>query len=410
MRLLAIVLLLVVLVLALPGKLHPAIIRVPDDQPTIAAALAAATAGDEVVLACGTYYENRLNVKPGIILRSELGTADCAVIDGSGHQLLRLNPASDTVLEGLTLRRGYGGALVVNSLNVVIRRCAFLENSRFRRDEGGGLLLDTSDVSVSECRFEGNRARRGNAIRDWGGTLEITNSEFLFNASPEGYGFAAVQVTDAGSITIRSSLFTGNDWTLDVQGGTCTIEDSRFEANGGGFSRSGDSPVLFFNNSAVFIRRSTFLGNNGERHFFGSPAYYFTRCPSVTIESCVFHGDRSYDWALFRTWATRVEFRRSIVADVLAAQVFGCGVAVSCSDVWDYSGALFAPGCADTSGVIIADPLFCNPDAGDYRISSLSPCRPEASPCGELIGAFGVGCGPVSAEVSSWGKIKNLYR
>jgi hypothetical protein len=64
-------------------------------------------------------------------------------------------------------------------------------------------------------------------------------------------------------------------------------------------------------------------------------------------------------------------------------------------------------------GDVVADPLFCDPENGDFTLSSQSPCLPGNHPdgvdCG-LIGAFGQGCGPVSIEKLSWGRIKGMYR
>ena len=50
-------------------------------------------------------------------------------------------------------------------------------------------------------------------------------------------------------------------------------------------------------------------------------------------------------------------------------------------------------------------PRFCDPEAcgdaptvaGDYQLQEGSPCLAAASPCGELIGALGLGCTAVSA-------------
>ena len=50
-------------------------------------------------------------------------------------------------------------------------------------------------------------------------------------------------------------------------------------------------------------------------------------------------------------------------------------------------------GCPNLSGVnnnFTADPLLCDPDAGDYRLLPNSPCLPENSPVGcGLVGAYG---------------------
>jgi hypothetical protein len=60
---------------------------------------------------------------------------------------------------------------------------------------------------------------------------------------------------------------------------------------------------------------------------------------------------------------------------------------------------------------LIADPLFCDPASGVYTVSSASLCLPENNPnCVDLIGAYGPGCGFVSIEPMSWGRLKGIYR
>lgn len=64
---------------------------------------------------------------------------------------------------------------------------------------------------------------------------------------------------------------------------------------------------------------------------------------------------------------------------------------------------------------VYADPFFCAPlpcnvlAGGDYYLASNSPCLPGVSPCHELIGALGQGCGAVPVEGTSWGRIKERY-
>ena len=49
------------------------------------------------------------------------------------------------------------------------------------------------------------------------------------------------------------------------------------------------------------------------------------------------------------------------------------------------------------NGNLCKDPLFCNPDSGDYHLSSTSPCAP-ANNSGTLIGALPVGCSPTDVD------------
>ncbi|MFC1799453.1 hypothetical protein ACFL2Z_00870 [Candidatus Eisenbacteria bacterium] len=85
----------------------------------------------------------------------------------------------------------------------------------------------------------------------------------------------------------------------------------------------------------------------------------------------------------------------------------GAVPAIACNDLWDNTqDYAYEPAPTD----IHVDPLFCDPESGDYRLQACSPCV-DVPDCG-LIGAFGVGCpcGGVSTERASWGAIKSTYR
>ena len=79
-------------------------------------------------------------------------------------------------------------------------------------------------------------------------------------------------------------------------------------------------------------------------------------------------------------------------------------------------GCLVAQDTID--GNFSADPLFCNPDAGDFTLAADSPCLPGQHPHGDdcgLIGALGQGCAS-STEVpdpsvlpTTWGVVKSLF-
>jgi len=55
--------------------------------------------------------------------------------------------------------------------------------------------------------------------------------------------------------------------------------------------------------------------------------------------------------------------------------------------------------CGNSHDNIFVDPIFCDPDAGDYGLQDVSPCVPGGNPWGEQIGALGQGCvhGPPAA-------------
>ena len=97
---------------------------------------------------------------------------------------------------------------------------------------------------------------------------------------------------------------------------------------------------------------------------------------------------------------------------------YGSTPSFTCSDIYGNAGGDWTGDIAaqlGVSGNMSMDPLFCDPFGGDYSLCEDSPCLPDNHPSGscDLVGAFGMGCGPcgdVSVESMSWGAIKSLYR
>ena len=83
---------------------------VPTDQPTIQAAIDAATPGDVIVVAPGTYWETIDFQGKAITLRSSNGPSD-TTIDGTGLGGSVVQAVSgegpDTILEGFTITGGF---------------------------------------------------------------------------------------------------------------------------------------------------------------------------------------------------------------------------------------------------------------------------------------------------------------
>ena len=68
---------------------------------------------------------------------------------------------------------------------------------------------------------------------------------------------------------------------------------------------------------------------------------------------------------------------------------------------------IFQP--SDTAGVGTPNRPFATL-GGDYTLSQSSPCLPANNSWGVQVGVYGQGCGSVSLEQESWGKIKTRYR
>ncbi len=99
-----------------------------------------------------------------------------------------------------------------------------------------------------------------------------------------------------------------------------------------------------------------------------------------------------------------------------AIESFSTGAApvLTCCDLFGNEGGDWTGRIADQYGIngnISADPLLCDPKAGDLTLREDSPCAPFSPPnpeCG-LIGACPVGCAPTPAVETTWGAIKALF-
>lgn len=197
-------------------------IHVPGDQASIYTGLSAASSGDTVLVACGSYTESYLSVPAGVILRSETGNADCASIDGEGWNTLfeMTSPAPGAAIEGFTLINGVAdgnpGGIYLYDSYLDIRNCAFVDCSP-------GLFLEgASSATLIGCTFfscEGSLAN-GIVALD-GSTVAAENSILAF-----GQYAAATHVDGTSSAVFSCSDIYGNeggDWTGVIAGQLGTV-------------------------------------------------------------------------------------------------------------------------------------------------------------------------------------------
>ncbi len=297
-------LMIVMLAGGLAGAGWADVLEVPGQYPTIQEAVDAASEGDEIHIAPGTYVE-RIDLAGKDLLLLGVGGADVTVIDGDGDGpvLTTQDDGSGMLrLEGLTIRggRAYQGAgAFLTGTSVEIDGCVFSFNEAFSTDMynlqdvwGGALYMQGGEhLSVRSSRFEDNRAvldfyngrffegfGRGGAI--WcsgvgGGGVLIADSAFAGNESRENGG--AVYVAAAGGVVrVERSTFeesfavsvvgddreqfvdkTGSGGSLHIEGVSLVVNDSRFVAN-----ESGSGGAIFAPAGAEILR-CVFEGNRG---------------------------------------------------------------------------------------------------------------------------------------------------
>jgi len=173
------------------------IVDVPEEYPTISAALDHAVDGWTIRLAPGTYAD-RLDIRDHHVRVEGVGHPSETVIDASAHQdgVVRISARAATTdlgpvrLSRMTLRGGSGS---LDSAGVRI---------------GGGVSLEGGYATIDECVVEQNHADLGGGLAIRNGGLAVIDSTIRDNAAQEFGG--GLEMIDA-TVVLVGSVVTGND-------------------------------------------------------------------------------------------------------------------------------------------------------------------------------------------------------
>lgn len=348
------------------------------DTATIQAALDLAAAGDTVDIECGEYLEDDLHILvPDLLIRSVSGDWDCVTIRGDETETIFPidGLAGTTRLSGLTIERGLGGVRILDS-SVEIQNC------RLRWNLSGGLGVRAGTCHAESVWFLENPSSTGGA----GASLSLdSNATFVDCTFERGGSFTA----GGAGAWVRS-------------GATALFEDCRFLNNDSGNEAHGSALRV---DGEATARRCFLTGNSRD---FGSPYFLFvSSLGQLTIESSTtasngVGGSGGLIWA-----AGQLTMRHCLVAghDRMASAENSL---IECSNL--VAGFASVPQHEDINGNFSADPLFCGTPGSEYSLQDNSPCAPENSNGCGLIGAYGVACGTISVEPSTWSSIKARWR
>ncbi len=310
---------------SLAATASASVIHVPAEQPTLAAAIAAAASGDEIVVADGTYSGpgNRgldfggkdLNLHsargPGAcIIDCEL--ADRAFIFQSGE-------SSAAILEGLTIQNGKpasgvlnGGAVLVNGIATVtaptIRTCVFNANTA---TNGGAIAINgISNPVVVDCLFVGNKGVTA-GTGGFGGAVSLNGAAVA--ATIAGCTFDSNMSAGGGAIH-RQGLST---LTVD----SCTFVKNTTNGNGGAISLTGASTATVAN-CAFFANTSAGTG--------GGAVFSSGAGSNSSLINCVFSGNQ----------ANVVGLGGAVLVSTGSTQILNCTMAGNAAGAVNLGGAI----------------------------------------------------------------------
>jgi hypothetical protein len=347
--------------------------------------------GDTVLVRPGTYAENLDFQSKNITLASVSGPASTRIAPASGRAVF-MAPAitSATVLEGFTItgRATTEGGGIWAQGSPIVRECVFKDC--YAGQEGGAISCRSS-ILIQNCVFEDNEAGdAGGAVRYKSGE-SLTVSGCRFSRNFAGADGGAIQVSHPSSITGSSHSITDSTFEENVVDGgnhlshsggaiyiriesDTTIERCHFISNiAGSTSRPGLGAAIYSNVKAdIAIADSPFWGNDSGRNDSYASTIYFTGIDppyTASIDHCTVAGNaggiRSYNNGL-----PRLRISNSIVwgneGNDIEALVDG-----SYSNL---GGASNGQGCIDQ------DPLFIDPQNGDFHLRPESPCVNTGDP------------------------------
>ena len=372
---------------------------------TIQAGIDAASDGDTVLVADGTYtgtgnkeltwigWENH------IVVMSVNGPDNCIIdLEDSGRAFTFISGivdpiwiTADDVIEGFTIRNGHppnwgnGGAIYcyygyLNDVSPTIRNCVFENNTA---DLGGVLYVSGGSSLVEDCVFENNSALNGGAV--WTGNaggstnLVFSNCTFKNNSATSNGG---------GAFTISNIYPEGTDASPGFK-----IENCIFDGNSGPYGGA-----INFYTSTLDVEGCLFINNSASTN--GNALYVYNYGGPV-IKNCTIADNTGPEAVYCYGFNGTVEpvFVNTIILDENSAFGFeNTDQANPIISYCDIQGGFPITG-TDGGGNIDSDPFFCEPDNGDYTLAENSPCVGTGQD-GANMGALEVGCGPLTPEES----------
>lgn len=396
---------------------------VPDDHPTIQAAIVAAVPGDEIVVRPGVYAETIDFLGKAITLRSEHGayatTLEAVLFEsvvtfqsgeGAGSVLRGFRIAggdfynstgaiyclgsSPTIVENLISDNG-GGGMYCKGASPTIRDNAFRENFCFGR--GGAIgCEDGSHPLILGNLIVGNRSEKiGGGISCWDSSPIIDGNLIADNVvAPHSYGGGT-----GGGIycwrsapTIINNVIDGNrvygSHGADVGGlsffectGVPVIRNNRITNN-----TASTYPYGSVEGGAIGVVKSTLRFENltvaGNRVYGGRGAgiCVWEDC-DITITNSIFWDNIS------DLGGSELSVGTITAPSVLTLEYCDVAGGAAAAEVYAPCILNFGPGMLDT------DPLFTAAGAGDYRLQQdpvppgiSNPCVDAGDPTATMIG------------------------
>ena len=276
---------------------------VPNQYPTIQAAIDAAVNGDVILVSPGPYSQLIDMKGKAVQLKSTAGRTQTFISSGgvSGAVVSCITgETASCIIEGFTIYGATGSGIAITSASPVFKFCAINQNYNSAGNGGGVAYTGTvGSPRFEDCQFFGNRAvgREGGAIAlsATTGTMTCLRCSFASNESTGTYGGAIYSSGTAATLTncsFNTNVVTGGGGDRHggaiYTNGTLTASNCTFSGNGvtnpNGAARGG----AISTNGTAAITGCTFSNNKADANDSWGGALYPHGTAPVTITSCTF--------------------------------------------------------------------------------------------------------------------------
>lgn len=270
-----------------------ATINVPTDYATIQGAIDAASNGDTVLVAPGTYSEN-INFRGKAIVLASTAGPGATTIDGrlAPRPVVTFASGEDSrsVVTGFTLKNGYadfdarytGGGVYVDGSSPIIRGNVITENSAGSTGGGVGVRQGSPEIvnnliQRNTTAFSGSRGGGISVYSTEGDTPSILGNQIVDNVGNSSGG--GIYVNRAVYPLIQDNLISGNRAErgagIDYSGGGSIVQNlilfNRSVFEGAAIDFLGTGPVL---NNTIYGNSSLNTTSGSDVHlgtFVGAP-------------------------------------------------------------------------------------------------------------------------------------------
>jgi hypothetical protein len=298
-------------------------IRVPEDYPTIQAAIDAAVEGDVIVIADGIYTGDGNRdidfLGKAITVRSENGPENCVIdCEGSevephrGFYLFRAEK-QDSVIDGLTIINGYsdssnntgGSAICCLASSPLIRNCILRDN--YTALSGGAVYGWQSDMLIENSVIEDNVSENsGGGLYFSGKTLTLKKCIFQNNISETGSAGGIYFYGDEAFCS--ESIFLGNISERHYGGGICSYGETLEVMNSMFIGNSAKCGGGINGRENVYIKGCTFTGNYASIMGGGIVADTVDIPVNCIVENSILWGNYSYEFGWYNNCPPKVSY------------------------------------------------------------------------------------------------------